>query len=181
MAPLHLNEKMLLVTSDFDYRCPLSILLHLKAQNIDNISLVHRQNGQPSSGTQLPIPSSLTGMEILTFHSIVCRVLHSSFPLSPPLFPLLTAHHVFPILTDISLVVIDQPSTKITKDFLKSGNLPPAKNSTLVTVYTPGMVRGPIPDPYLVPTGAIAGDVDSGAVIEIPFKRNRFRGVEGLA
>jgi hypothetical protein len=181
MAPLHLNEKMLLVTSDFDYRYPLSIPLHLNLQNIDDITLVHQQNGQPSSGTLLPIPSSLTGMEILTFHSIVCHVLHSFFPFSPPPFPTSHCSPCFPILTGISLVVIDQPSTKITKDFLNSGNLPAAQNSTLVTVYTPGMVRGPIPDPYLVPTGAIAGDVNSGAVIEIPFKRNRFAGVEALA
>jgi hypothetical protein len=96
MTPLHLNEKMLLVTSDFDYRYPLSIPLHLKAQNINNISIVHQQNGQPSSGTQLPIPSSLTGMEILTFHSIVCHVLNSSFPFSPPPFPISYCSPCFP-------------------------------------------------------------------------------------
>lgn len=65
--------------------------------------------------------------------------------------------------------MVDQPSTKITKEYLKTGKLPAAQNSTLVTVYTPGMVRGPIDDPYLVPTGAKAGDIDSGAVVEEPF------------
>ena len=54
--------------------------------------------------------------------------------------------------------------------FLNSGTLPAAVESELVSVYTPGMTRKPISDPYEVPTGAIAGDVNSGDVIvEIPF------------
>jgi len=57
----------------------------------------------------------------------------------------------------------------ITKAFLNTGILPKAQNSTQVTVYTKGMTRAPISDPYLVPTGASAGDVDSGRVVEIPF------------
>ena len=65
--------------------------------------------------------------------------------------------------------MVDQLSTKITKEFLNTGRLPKAQNSTLVTVYTPGMVRGPIEDPYLVPTGAPVGDINSGAVVEEPF------------
>jgi hypothetical protein len=55
-------------------------------------------------------------------------------------------------------------------NFLNSGSLPEAEDSQLVSVYTPGMRRKPISDPYHVPTGAIAGDVDSGNVtVEIPF------------
>ena len=54
--------------------------------------------------------------------------------------------------------------------FLNSGTLPAAVESQLVSVYTPGMTRKPIADAYQVPTGAIAGDVDSGNVtVEIPF------------
>jgi len=70
---------------------------------------------------------------------------------------------------DQFILVVDQPSTKITKEFLNTGGLPKAQNSTLVTVYTPGMVRGPIEDPYLVPTGAEVGDIDSGVVVEEAF------------
>ncbi|PMD32000.1 hypothetical protein L207DRAFT_441349 [Hyaloscypha variabilis F] len=70
----------------------------------------------------------------------------------------------------VSFPLVDQPSTKITMDFLNSGTLPAAVESELVSVYTPGMTRKPISDPYQVPTGAIAGDVDSGNVtVEIPF------------
>ncbi|KAE8449055.1 hypothetical protein EG329_008643 [Mollisiaceae sp. DMI_Dod_QoI] len=70
----------------------------------------------------------------------------------------------------VSFLLPDQPSTKITKAFLNTGILPGAQDSELVTVYTPGMKRGPISDPYQVPTGALAGDVDSGDVtVEIPF------------
>ncbi len=66
--------------------------------------------------------------------------------------------------------VPDQPSTKITKAFLNTGILPGAQDSELVTVYPPGMKRGPISDPYQVPTGAPAGGADSGNVtVEIPF------------
>ena len=72
-------------------------------------------------------------------------------------------------ITDQCIPVVDQPSTSITKDFLNTGRLPKAQSSTLVTVYTPGMVRGPIEDPYSVPTGAKAGDVDSGVAVEEPF------------
>jgi hypothetical protein len=55
-------------------------------------------------------------------------------------------------------------------DFLNSGILPDAQESQLVSVYTPGMKRKPISDPYQVPTGAIAGDVGSGNVtVETPF------------
>ena len=80
--------------------------------------------------------------------------LHILFPHSP---------------ADQSTLVFNQSSTKITKEFLNTGRLPEAQNSTFVTVYTPGMVRGPIEDPYLVPTGAEAGDIDSGVVVEETF------------
>ena len=65
--------------------------------------------------------------------------------------------------------VIDQPSTHITKDFLNTGILPYAQNSTQVTVYTPGMKLAEISDPYDVPTGPKAGDINSGRVLQVPF------------
>jgi hypothetical protein len=55
--------------------------------------------------------------------------------------------------------------------FLRDGTLPKAQDTPQVTVYTPGMTRKPVSDPYKVPTGAEAGDVDSGAIVEIPFRR----------
>ncbi|KAF2474348.1 alpha/beta-hydrolase, partial [Lindgomyces ingoldianus] len=58
----------------------------------------------------------------------------------------------------VSFPLTDQPSTKITKDFLNTGILPSAQNSTQVTVYTPGMKFAGISDPYDVPTGPEAGD-----------------------
>ena len=58
-------------------------------------------------------------------------------------------------------IVPTQPSTHITKEYLRTGILPKARNETLVTVYEPAMVRGPVSDPYNVPTGFIAGDVES--------------------
>jgi hypothetical protein len=67
-------------------------------------------------------------------------------------------------------LVVDQESTKITKEFLKTGVLPRVQSSAEVSVYLPGMTRAPISNPYKVPTGAGAGDVDSGnVVVEIPF------------
>ncbi|KAK4969361.1 hypothetical protein LTR42_008628 [Elasticomyces elasticus] len=54
-----------------------------------------------------------------------------------------------------------QASTRITKEFLRSGVLPLKEDSTFVTVYEPGQCRRPIADPYCVPTGFQAGDVDS--------------------
>lgn len=54
-----------------------------------------------------------------------------------------------------------QESTAITKAFLRTGLLPPHEDSTFVTVYEPGERRRPIVDPYCVPTGFQAGDIDS--------------------
>lgn len=65
--------------------------------------------------------------------------------------------------------MVDQESTKLTKEFLNTGKLPSAQNTTQTTVYTPGMKVAPFPDPYAVPTGPEAGDVDTGAIVEIPF------------
>ncbi|MCJ1395709.1 hypothetical protein MMC18_008595 [Xylographa bjoerkii] len=61
-----------------------------------------------------------------------------------------------------SFSLSDQPSTIIMKEFLVTGRMPTAMNNSQVTVYTPGMIRAPIPDPYSVLTGEVAGDVNSG-------------------
>ena len=59
--------------------------------------------------------------------------------------------------------VPNQPSSLITKEYLRTGTLPSARNESLVSVYTPGMHRTPVPDPYDVPTGAVTEDIDSGS------------------
>ncbi|KAK5132454.1 hypothetical protein LTR08_009065 [Meristemomyces frigidus] len=61
----------------------------------------------------------------------------------------------------VSFGLVHQPSTLLTKEFLRTGVLPTARNETLVTVYTPGMEREPIPDLYDVPTGPAAGDLNT--------------------
>jgi hypothetical protein len=55
-----------------------------------------------------------------------------------------------------------QPSSLITKEYMRTGRLPDPRNDTLVSVYGPGMHLDPIASPYDVPTGATAGDIDSG-------------------
>ncbi|MCJ1401946.1 hypothetical protein MMC11_005163 [Xylographa trunciseda] len=60
----------------------------------------------------------------------------------------------------------DQPSTAMMKEFLSTGRLPEAMSNSQVTVYTPGMVRAPMPDPYSIPSGEVAGDVNSGNLTE---------------
>jgi hypothetical protein len=60
----------------------------------------------------------------------------------------------------------DQPATALMKQFLATGELPTAMSNSRVSVYTPGMIRAPFPDPYSVPTGEIAGDVNSGNLTE---------------
>ncbi|OAL39580.1 hypothetical protein AYO20_00977 [Fonsecaea nubica] len=54
-----------------------------------------------------------------------------------------------------------ESSTAIAKRFLRTGVLPGHSNNTFVTVYASPVKRGPIADPYSVPTGFQAGDVDS--------------------
>lgn len=57
--------------------------------------------------------------------------------------------------------VVDQPSTTITKEFLRTGELPRPRHESLVSSYLPNMHRPPVSDPYKVPTGVVAGDIDS--------------------
>jgi hypothetical protein len=47
------------------------------------------------------------------------------------------------------------------KDFLRTGILSSATNSSQVSIYHPGMRHDAIPDPYDIPTGFIARDIDS--------------------
>jgi hypothetical protein len=54
-----------------------------------------------------------------------------------------------------------QRTVDIEKAFVRDGVLPPGENSTFITIYEPGMARGPISSPYDVPTGFAAGDIDS--------------------
>ncbi|KZP21579.1 alpha/beta-hydrolase [Athelia psychrophila] len=44
-------------------------------------------------------------------------------------------------------------------EFLRTGVFPKAKNETYVTIYGPGSVRAPVPNPYDVPVGPAAGDL----------------------
>lgn len=46
-------------------------------------------------------------------------------------------------------------------DFIRTGVMPGAQDDAQVTVISPGGTRGPVPDPYDVPTGAVAGDVST--------------------
>jgi hypothetical protein len=64
-------------------------------------------------------------------------------------------------LTPFICTVSDTPSHLISTDFIRTGALPAARNETFVSVYRTGMQLGPIADPYEVPTGTVAGDVDS--------------------
>jgi hypothetical protein len=63
--------------------------------------------------------------------------------------------------TPLSTTEPDLSTAAIMKDFLRTGVLPSAMNNSQVTIYHPGMRRSDIPDPYDVPTGFIAGDIDS--------------------
>ncbi|KAJ7104934.1 Alpha/Beta hydrolase protein [Mycena epipterygia] len=46
-------------------------------------------------------------------------------------------------------------------DFIRTGVMPGAQDNAQVTVISPGGTRGPVPDPYDVPTGAVAGDMST--------------------
>ncbi|CAG9949457.1 unnamed protein product [Clonostachys rosea f. rosea IK726] len=61
----------------------------------------------------------------------------------------------------VSFQLPNHPSSLITKEFLRSGRLPEARNGTIVSVYSPGTRRDPIPDPYLVQTGTMGGEIES--------------------
>jgi hypothetical protein len=61
-----------------------------------------------------------------------------------------------------SFSLTDQPSTAITKNFLRTGVLPGNISNALVTVYKGSTKGRKIPDPYSVPTGEVAGDVNGG-------------------
>ncbi|ORX34187.1 hypothetical protein BD324DRAFT_664686 [Kockovaella imperatae] len=52
------------------------------------------------------------------------------------------------------------PVRNIESEYLASGVLPSATNGTLYTVYPPGCKPGPILNPYDVPVGTVAGDIE---------------------
>ncbi|KDQ19582.1 hypothetical protein BOTBODRAFT_170657 [Botryobasidium botryosum FD-172 SS1] len=58
---------------------------------------------------------------------------------------------------------VDGPAYSAEMEFLATGELPSAIDETLVTIYTPGMQRGQIADPYTAPIGPPAGDTGSVA------------------
>jgi hypothetical protein len=62
-----------------------------------------------------------------------------------------------------SFSLADQPATLLMHEFLKTGILPATSNGTLVSVYAPGSAQPKFENPYEVPTGALAGDLDSGS------------------
>ncbi|KAJ7491237.1 Alpha/Beta hydrolase protein [Mycena latifolia] len=63
--------------------------------------------------------------------------------------------------TSISLTGPAGAAAALTKEFLNTGVMPGAQDDAQVTVISPGGTRGPVPDPYDVPTGAVAGDVST--------------------
>ncbi|EGN95189.1 hypothetical protein SERLA73DRAFT_162724 [Serpula lacrymans var. lacrymans S7.3] len=64
-----------------------------------------------------------------------------------------------------TLQVPNQPAAAMEVSFLATGVLPNVTDEELVTVYTPGSTRGPIPDPYSVPVGPLAGETSTYAGI----------------
>ncbi|KAJ7702230.1 Alpha/Beta hydrolase protein [Mycena rosella] len=61
--------------------------------------------------------------------------------------------------TSISLTGPAGAAAALAREFLKTGGMPGAQHDAQVTVIPPGGTRGPVPDPYDVPTGAVAGDI----------------------
>ena len=57
------------------------------------------------------------------------------------------------------LILVPGPARSAEIEFLKTGVLPHPADQQFVTIYAPGSVRGPVADPYNVPTGPDAGDV----------------------
>ncbi|KAK1763255.1 hypothetical protein QBC33DRAFT_248438 [Phialemonium atrogriseum] len=51
----------------------------------------------------------------------------------------------------VSFLHESQTSTSITKEFLRTGRLPTPRHDTNVSVYSPGMHRPPVSNPYKVP------------------------------
>ena len=59
----------------------------------------------------------------------------------------------------MSFFAVPGPAQTAMIEFLTTGKLPLATNQTLVTIYSPGSVRGPIADPYTALIGPLAGDM----------------------
>lgn len=67
---------------------------------------------------------------------------------------------VFELMIDST--VPGQPSNEVTKEYLRTGVLPVAREGKLFSVYRSGTKLPPVKDPYQVVTGAVAGDIGSG-------------------
>ncbi|OQU95518.1 hypothetical protein CLAIMM_01707 [Cladophialophora immunda] len=133
LTPLRTELPMLLVTADFDGSAPTEWTTRAM-DDIPNGHLVVRH-----------------GDDHVSFNCKYC---------------LLSAFIEFPIrraeLTGAFLSIVPyQYSTEIEKSFLRIGTLPRQSNDSSLTIYAPSVKRGRIADPYSVPTGFWAGDVDS--------------------
>lgn len=58
------------------------------------------------------------------------------------------------------VLIVPGPARDAEIEFLTTGSVSPSSNESLATVYYPGDVRAAIPDPYAVPLGTVAGDVN---------------------
>lgn len=75
----------------------------------------------------------------------------------------LVSNHFEPLLLSalIHLVfAVPGPARDAEIEFLTTGSVSPSSNESLATVNYPGDVRAAIPDPYAVPLGTVAGDVN---------------------
>ncbi|EIM92815.1 uncharacterized protein STEHIDRAFT_165026 [Stereum hirsutum FP-91666 SS1] len=61
---------------------------------------------------------------------------------------------------DHGTISVPGPARDAEIEFLTTGSVSPSSNESLATVNYPGDVRAAIPDPYAVPPGTVAGDVN---------------------
>ena len=127
---------MLLVTADFDVGTPTEKATFMWKTQLNHSALVVRHGDDHTSFNCKPLVIRLSCNFLAPFEDDLSSI--TDIPCAP--------------------TVPTAPSTLITKEFLRTGILPTKRNTTLVTVYEPHAKRAPIPDPYDVPTGLVAGD-----------------------
>ncbi|KDQ19580.1 hypothetical protein BOTBODRAFT_28154 [Botryobasidium botryosum FD-172 SS1] len=123
-----------------------------------NLAAIGLCGGWPYHGnSQIPLPTDAPMLLVTADFDLDTPTEASTFEWTQAPNAALVVRHG----DDHGTFIIPGPAHLAEIEFLATGKLPSAINETLMTIYTPGMKRGPIADPYTAPIGPAAGDMSS--------------------
>ncbi|KDQ19583.1 hypothetical protein BOTBODRAFT_443477 [Botryobasidium botryosum FD-172 SS1] len=125
---------------------------------VQDLTIIGLCGGWPYHGnSQIPLPTDAPMLLVTADFDLNTPTEFSTFEWAQAPNGVLVVRHG----DDHGTVTVSGPAQSAEIAFLATGNLPSGTDETLVTIYTSGMERGPIADPYTAPIGPPAGDITS--------------------